>query len=172
MKLKITIKNPLQKIDRSAVLRLTELLLKFCSDEYSLEKTQLDSFESISVLFAGNDEITEVNRLVMDSSDTTDVIAVPYSATPAEPASAEIFINADLAYTRGSSPQNTRDIIDSSEADWSPAHELALYIAHGFDHLAGAEDHTDTGFKEMRKREISWVRKAQEQFPLEKIFKT
>lgn len=39
-------------------------------------------------------------------------------------------------------------------------YELALYIAHGFDHLTGAEDCTDTKRKKMRATETAWLQAA------------
>ena len=42
-----------------------------------------------------------------------------------------------------------------------PAHELALYIAHGCDHLAGEDDTTPAQRQRMRKRELRWLREVQ-----------
>ena len=35
---------------------------------------------------------------------------------------------------------------------------LLLYIAHGMDHLSGADDHSERGYLAMRRRELSWLR--------------
>ena len=43
---------------------------------------------------------------------------------------------------------------------WGPDYELALYLAHGVDHLTGADDHEDDGFRRMRARELRWVAAA------------
>lgn len=39
-------------------------------------------------------------------------------------------------------------------------HELALYIAHGLNHLSGARDHTPRERRRMRRRELAWLREA------------
>ena len=36
--------------------------------------------------------------------------------------------------------------------------ELALYLAHGCDHLTGADDATPAGRARMRRRELGWLR--------------
>ena len=33
-----------------------------------------------------------------------------------------------------------------------------LLRRHGMDHLSGADDHTECGFRSMRRRELSWIR--------------
>ena len=40
---------------------------------------------------------------------------------------------------------------------WSVDKELALYIAHGCDHLTDAEDSSEEGFRSMRSRELAWL---------------
>jgi len=45
--------------------------------------------------------------------------------------------------------------------NWSTAHELALYLAHGIDHLTGATDDSPLARRRMRTREMNWVRSAE-----------
>ncbi len=45
------------------------------------------------------------------------------------------------------------------------AGELALYVAHGLDHLSGARDDTDTLRRKMLRRENNWIR----DFPVEEL---
>ena len=43
---------------------------------------------------------------------------------------------------------------------WSPDNELLLYVAHGMDHLSGADDADDAddaGYMRMRRRELRWM---------------
>ena len=40
---------------------------------------------------------------------------------------------------------------------WSPAKELLLYVAHGMDHLSGADDHSSRDRAAMRRRELRWL---------------
>ena len=71
---------------------------------------------------------------------TTDVITIPYAETPGAGATAEVFVNADIAAQRGGQRETPDFAADEADGEWSPQHELALYIAHGFDHLAGGDD--------------------------------
>lgn len=41
---------------------------------------------------------------------------------------------------------------------WSPQKELALYFAHGMDHLYGSSDETESDQLRMRRRELRWLR--------------
>jgi len=44
--------------------------------------------------------------------------------------------------------------------DWSPNQELALYIAHGIDHLHGSTDTNPRECQRMRRRELRWIRQT------------
>lgn len=80
----------------------------------------------------------------------TDVIALRYNAMPGidDCSSAEIFVNAERAANA------------TNRNGWNPTKELALYIAHACDHLAGACDDTPEEYNRMRQRELRWLRKA------------
>jgi predicted dehydrogenase len=41
---------------------------------------------------------------------------------------------------------------------WSAAKELLLYVAHGMDHLSGADDLESADRARMRRRELAWMR--------------
>ncbi len=92
--------------------------------------------------------IAAVNRAVHGSGDVTDVITQRYDPVPGEPPGlyGEIFVNLQCACREG-----------GSRAEWTPDRELALYIAHGCDHLNDREDATDEGFQSMRSRELAWL---------------
>jgi len=51
--------------------------------------------------------------------------------------------------------------VGSRRRGWSASRELALYIAHGCDHLNDAEDATPAGRQRMRRRELRWLRRVQ-----------
>ena len=59
------------------------------------------------------------------------------------------------AITQGYDPMPRR-------AGWSAAKELLLYVAHGIDHLSGADDIESTDYDRMRRRELSWLRQLEE----------
>jgi ssRNA-specific RNase YbeY (16S rRNA maturation enzyme) len=48
--------------------------------------------------------------------------------------------------------------------------ELALYIAHGLQHLAGASDRTPALRARMRKRELAWLKQAEKKGLLKALF--
>ena len=96
--------------------------------------------ESVDLILCSDALITRVHAAVFNDPTTTDVITIPYAPTPTSGATVEIFVNTRLA----------RDAQKS-------AHELALYIAHAFDHLAGYDDRLPCSRDAMRKRELSWL---------------
>ena len=76
----------------------------------------------------------------------TDVVSQAYAAVPGiQPATAELVINAERARSEGLSRLG------------GPSRELALYLAHGLDHLAGHDDDTPVRRQTMRDREIAWL---------------
>jgi rRNA maturation RNase YbeY len=94
--------------------------------------------------------IAPVNRAIMGHDGATDVITQRYEPIPGEPAGlvGELFVNVECVCR--AAPRR---------AGWTPARELALYLAHGCDHLSGADDHTPDGRARMRRRELAWLRR-------------
>ncbi len=93
--------------------------------------------------------ITRTNREYFGKNRPTDVISFRYDPIPGEDHafSGDLLVNVDRAVSEGTA----RSKLD---------HELALYIAHGFDHLSGAEDDTPERQKKMRATETAWLRRA------------
>ena len=87
---------------------------------------------------------------IMGIAGATDVITQAYDAIPPEEPGlfGELFVNTDQALRAA-----------PKRRGWSPAKELLLYIAHGMDHLSGADDHAPADYARMRRRELSWLRK-------------
>ena len=81
----------------------------------------------------------------------TDTLALAYPPFPPGAAGwrGEVVVNAERACRR-------------RRLRGSPARELALYLAHGFDHLDGADDATPAARERMRRRENRWLRGARE----------
>lgn len=100
--------------------------------------------------------IAAVNEACFGRFSPTDVISCRYDAIPGVPVdegdSAEIFVNVERAVAEGSTRSGSR---------WSVSKELALYMAHGCDHLTGASDHTAAERQRMRARELRWLRSAE-----------
>ena len=92
--------------------------------------------------------MTDWNLRVMRYTGSTDVISQRYEPLPGEPAGmrGELLVNVERAWQVGAQRRN-----------WPPSRELALYIAHGFDHLNDAEDASSAGRQRMRRRELRWL---------------
>ncbi len=90
-----------------------------------------------------------LHRAIMGVAGATDVITQAYESIPPETPGihGELFVNVDQA--RPAAPRRK---------GWSVAKELLLYVAHGMDHLSGADDLDPAGRMRMRRRELAWVR--------------
>ena len=95
---------------------------------------------------AGSDE---THRAIMGIEGATDVVTQAYDSIPPEPQGlyGELFVNTDQALRAAPKIKG-----------WSAAKELLLYIAHGMDHLSGADDHSERDYRAMRRRELAWIR--------------
>ena len=89
----------------------------------------------------------------------TDVISQQYPPLPPEHGyQGEIIVNVQQALRA------------HALNGWSRNRELALYIAHGIDHLHGSTDATEQTRLRMRRRELRWLRQIQNKgFPLESL---
>ena len=106
-------------------------------------------FREVTVILQDDAASDEAHRAIMNIAGATDVITQAYDAIPPEPPglSGELFVNVDQA--RRAAPRRR---------GWSAAKELFLYIAHGMDHLSGADDHAPCDYAAMRRRELGWLR--------------
>jgi rRNA maturation RNase YbeY len=93
--------------------------------------------------------IAPVNRTFLDHARATDVITFTLAPMPGGSAGncGEIHLNVERALEEGARRGNAAD-------------ELALYLAHGCDHLTGANDRTVRERRCMRRRELLWIRQA------------
>ncbi len=126
------------------IQRLTDwLALKLAA------RTAPQTWGEISILLVDDAGITQTNCEYFGKNRPTDVISFRYDPIPgeADQFDGDLIINIDRAVAEG-----------SARGDLN--HELALYIAHGFDHLAGAEDDTPEKQKKMRATETAWLRVA------------
>ena len=137
------------RIDVPALRRLCLCLYALACNERRtrLPSTALDCLrlQSTNLTLCSDTLITRVHTAVFNDPTTTDVITIPYAPTPTSDATAEIFVNTRLA----------RD--SATEHNIPPSRELALYIAHAFDHLAGYDDRLPRSRDAMRRRELSWL---------------
>ena len=89
-----------------------------------------------------------LHRAIMGVTGATDVITQAYDAVPPEAPGlyGELFVNTDQALR--AAPRRK---------GWGPAKELLLYVAHGMDHLSGADDCAEADYNRMRRRELKWL---------------
>ena len=97
-------------------------------------------------------ESDAMHRAIMGVAGATDVITQAYDSIPPEPSGlfGEIFVNLDQAAR-----------VAPKRDGWSVAREILLYVAHGMDHLSGADDHDPADYVRMRRRELRWLRSRQ-----------
>ena len=101
----------------------------------------------VSVVLVDNKESLRINQAHLGHGYATDVISFNFDPIPGEPESGmcgEIVVNVEQACRLG-------------KRYGGPDHELALYIAHGCDHLSGEDDNTPARRQRMRRRELRWV---------------
>ncbi|NQT94478.1 MAG: rRNA maturation RNAse YbeY [Lentisphaerae bacterium] len=110
----------------------------------------------VSLVFGDDAELASLNERLFGRAGTTDVISLPFASVPGDNAEAggEIFVNTDQAIRGAAAIRGGRS------RRWGPAEELALYMAHGCDHLTGASDLDRPGRARMRRRELRWIAQA------------
>ena len=106
-------------------------------------------FREVVVVLQDDVHSVEAHVAINGAEGPTDVITQRYDAMPGEAPGiyGELYVNVDQAVR--AAPRHR---------GWSPAKELLLYVAHGMDHLSGADDMDDAGYSCMRRRELGWLR--------------
>ncbi|MDZ8117218.1 rRNA maturation RNase YbeY [Pontiella agarivorans] len=105
-----------------------------------------EPWNEVCVVLTDDPGIIPANLEYFGKERPTDVISFRYDPIPGEDEgyTGDLIINIDRAVQRGP---------EEKGADY----ELALYIAHGFDHLSGAEDNTPEKKKAMLDTETAWI---------------
>ena len=111
-----------------------------------------DVWHEVVVHLVRDAESDAMHRAIMGIAGATDVITQAYDAIPPEEPGlfGELFVNTDQALRAA-----------PKRRGWSPAKELLLYMAHGMDHLSGADDLDDRGYARMRRRELRWMHECE-----------
>lgn len=134
------------KVEKSGIQKLVSFFL-----HKSARRTGLHWGE-VSVVLVNDRESREVNRVSLGHDYPTDVISFNFDPLPGEDAGAcngEIVVNAERALSLG-------------KRHGGANRELTLYLAHGCDHLSGADDATPEQRMTMRRRELRWMKEAGE----------
>jgi len=106
------------------------------------------AFREVAVILQNDAFSAETHRAINGAEGPTDVTTQRYDAMPGEAPGVygELYVNVDHA--RRAAPRRR---------GWSIARELLLYIAHGMDHLSGADDLSSADYARMRRRELGWI---------------
>jgi probable rRNA maturation factor len=123
------------------------------------ERTLPLEWGEVSIVLVDDEGITQTNREYFGKNRPTDVISFRYDPIPGE----DEQLTGDLVV-------NVDRVVQEGTARGDINYELALYIAHGFDHLSGAEDDTPEKQKKMRATETAWLRKAKAKGLLARLF--
>lgn len=104
-------------------------------------------WDELTVTLTDDAGIADANRRCFGRDHPTDVISQAYAALPGESgARGDIVVNVQRAA--------------AATVRTNPDAELALYVAHGCDHLTGGRDDTPTGRARMLRRERRWLADA------------
>lgn len=143
------------KLDTAALKRLVGALAGLAQARQPDEPP----WREVTIHLLDDAGIAPVNAAIMSHDGATDVITQRYEPCPGEPDGliGELFVNVERALR--AAPRR---------AGWSADRELALYLAHGCDHLTGADDQTPADRALMRRRELAWLRRL----PLTPLFQT
>ena len=106
-------------------------------------------FRAVTVILQDDAFSAEVHEAINGAEGPTDVITQRYDAMPGEPEGVygELYVNVDQAVR-----------VAPKRGGWSVAKELLLYVAHGMDHLSGADDLNPADYGRMRRRELGWLK--------------
>jgi len=142
MNLQIDNRQRQHRLNRAAVRRLAAILFGLA------HRREPDAgWGDVTLVLTDDRGIQAFKEAAFGYRETTDVVTLRYAPSPADPAAeGEVFVNVQRAFAR------------PCRQGWTPIHELALYIAHGFDHLTGADDSTAADRQRMRRRERRWLR--------------
>ncbi|MCL1920631.1 MAG: rRNA maturation RNase YbeY [Kiritimatiellaeota bacterium] len=143
MTLNITNRQRTFPVDRNRLLRHARRLAALAQ-----RQTPGVAWLEVTIHLLDDAGIAPINQAVMGHAGATDVITQRYDACPgeAEGIIGELFVNAERAFTI------------PRRKGWTQERELLLYLAHGLDHLTGADDASPPARARMRRRELAWLR--------------
>ena len=109
-------------------------------------------FRTVTVILQDDAFSAETHAAINGAEGPTDVTTQAYEAMPPEPPGVygELYVNVERALHAA-----------PKRAGWSSARELLLYVAHGMDHLSGADDFEPADYARMRRRELAWIRELE-----------
>jgi rRNA maturation RNase YbeY len=144
MKVKVTNLQRSVQLDRARLIKLTRWLM---GKTAAMDPAR--RWVECSVVVVGHERMTDLNQRILRHAGTTDVITFHYATIPGEPVGwrGEVVVNAEQA-------------VDVAGRRGDMSRELALYLAHGCQHLGGADDRTNSERATMNRRQTRWLRQA------------
>lgn len=108
-----------------------------------------EPFRAVTVVLQDDAFSSEVHLAINGAAGATDVVTQRYDPMPGEASGVygELYVNCDQAIR-----------VAPKRRGWSAAKELLLYVAHGMDHLSGADDLEPSDYRRMRRRELAWLK--------------
>lgn len=114
------------------------------------------AFARVTVVLTRDAGMRVLKQAHFGEDVVTDVISLDYAPLPGEgvgDSQADVYINVQQACRAAALYQR--------RPAGAVARELALYLAHGIDHLRGGDDATPRGRASMRRRDLRWVKWAE-----------
>ncbi|MBU1694899.1 MAG: rRNA maturation RNAse YbeY, partial [Verrucomicrobia bacterium] len=110
-------------------------------------EADLAPWSELVIVFTDDRGIVPVNTACFGKAEPTDVISQSYAPLPggAPGPGGEVIVNVERALSLGGTGKRGE-------------RELALYIAHGLHHLAGAVDDTPARRRAALRQEQAWLR--------------
>ena len=107
------------------------------------------NWTTLSVILVDDEGMIPIQRACFGANEPTDVISLAYDPIPPEGdgRDGEVIVNVQRAHEVGGADGCSR--------------ELALYLAHGCQHLTGASDETPALRAAMRRKETAWLNTAE-----------
>lgn len=153
--IEVAIRQRQCRLSAPLIARLTRGLMRHVGDTMGSW-----TWHTVSIVIVDDGEMARLNAFYTGRAETTDVLsfAYPRGPNPSSGFDAEILVNAQRALAEGPLHRG-------------PSRELALYIAHGCDHLSGENDVTPVQRMRMRRRELRWLRQAGASTLVETLFR-
>lgn len=131
---------------------LTRKELLKCAEYFAERSAVRGGFlmREVTIILQDDESSNEAHVAIMDVKGATDVITQPYDPMPGEADGVygELYVNCERA-------------LQKARGAWTAKKELLLYVAHGMDHLSGADDLTQRDAMRMRRRELKWIRELE-----------
>lgn len=139
--------HPRLRFDRRAVVRVIRTLDAY-HDVLATRESTLGNSAELSIVFLTDPALAKLHAEFLDDPSPTDVIT--FAGSPALGTAGEICVSADAAirHVATSDPPAARP-----RQDEVFSRELALYVVHGWLHLAGFDDLVPAKKRVMRRAE-------------------